>query len=442
VFSSLMGGVYWVISQVMLFWHAVWEKVLPSHNVLGTTWTWVLAIVFLVITLRVVLFPVFVKQIKSQRAMQAIQPRMKELQEKHKGDRETLQKEVMELYKTEKVNPLMGCLPMFLQIPVFIGLLHVLRHLRPGLSVQKKQLYGWTVDQFDHAVLARLFNAPIVAKFSSSTKDVLSMNANSTTVKIVAALLVVCMITTTYLTQRQMIKKTGWNTDPQQRMIQKFMLYGIPFFTLTSGWYFPIGVIIYWVTNNFITLGQQYWVLHKYPPPKVAGSTTTSSPAKAGEAKPSGGLFAAFRQAREAANGNGNGANNGPTRMGPPPKPAQAARAAKAAKVAKATAAKAQPAPAGKATTAATAGSDATVVSGGDSGNPQTNGRAATKNGAKTPAKTPAKAAPKTTAKTTTKSASKSAAEPAAVPSKAPAPKPGAKPMNPKKGGAAKRQSG
>jgi YidC/Oxa1 family membrane protein insertase len=67
----------------------------------------------------VILFPIFVKQIKSQRAMQALQPKVKELQEKHKGDRETLQKEMMELYRREKANPLMGCLPMFLQIPVF-----------------------------------------------------------------------------------------------------------------------------------------------------------------------------------------------------------------------------------------------------------------------------------------------------------------------------------
>jgi len=123
-----------------------------------------------VITLRIILFPIFVKQIKSQRAMQAIQPKMKELQQKHKGDRETLQQEVMKLYKEEKVNPLMGCLPMFLQIPVFIGLLHVLRHLRPGLSDHSKTLYGWTIGAFDDAVLARLFNAPIVAKFSSSTR--------------------------------------------------------------------------------------------------------------------------------------------------------------------------------------------------------------------------------------------------------------------------------
>ena len=84
------------------------------------------------ITVRVILFPVFVKQIKSQRAMQALQPKVKELQEKHKGDRETLQKEMMELYRQEKANPLMGCLPMFLQIPVFLGLFHVLQRLQPG----------------------------------------------------------------------------------------------------------------------------------------------------------------------------------------------------------------------------------------------------------------------------------------------------------------------
>ena len=113
-------------------WHSCgtpWSCRPPrSRHQLG----WILAIVFLVVTVRVILFPVFVKQIKSQRAMQALQPKIKELQEKHKGDRETLQKEMMELYRKEKANPLMGCLPMFLQIPVFLGLFHVLRRLEPG----------------------------------------------------------------------------------------------------------------------------------------------------------------------------------------------------------------------------------------------------------------------------------------------------------------------
>ncbi|MFB9408701.1 MULTISPECIES: membrane protein insertase YidC [Dactylosporangium] len=339
-----MAGIYWLISKVMLFWHTVWDSILPDHRVLSTNWQWVLAIVFLVITVRVVLFPIFVKQIKSQRAMQAIQPKMKELQEKHKGDRETLQKEVMKLYQEEKVNPLMGCLPMFLQIPVFIGLLHVLRHLRPGQSEHQQTLYGWTVKEFESAVDARLFDAPIVAKFSSSAADLLKIDASSTAVKIVAAILVALMITTTYLTQRQMIKKTGWNSDPQQRMIQKFMLYGIPFFTLTSGWYFPIGVIIYWVTNNAITLGQQYWVLHKYPPPANANTTTT--PFKAGgkqtaDAKQPSGFGALFSKAREQAaaqqrtNGKGGPVKatgvkaNGAKANGAAPEPAGPSRAPK-----------------------------------------------------------------------------------------------------------------
>src|ERR1051325_10273134 len=169
-----MDYIYTAISWILLRWHDLWDAVLPDGAFLGTNWQWVLAIVFLVITVRVVLFPIFVKQIKSQRAMQAIQPKMKELQQKHKGDRETLQQEVMKLYKEEKVNPLMGCLPMFLQIPVFIGLLHVLRHLRPGLSETSKTLYGWTSPAFDAAVLARLFNAPIVTKFSSSAKELVA----------------------------------------------------------------------------------------------------------------------------------------------------------------------------------------------------------------------------------------------------------------------------
>jgi len=98
-----------------------------------------------------------------------------------------------------------------------------------------------------------------------------AIDSHGPTVKIVAGILVIIMMVTTFLTSRQMILKTGWSQDPQQRMIQKLMLYGIPFSLLLSGWAFPIGVIIYWVTQNLFSLGQQYWVLHKYPPPVTAG---------------------------------------------------------------------------------------------------------------------------------------------------------------------------
>src|SRR5689334_6256749 len=252
---------YWGISWILLRWHTLWSAIGLTGAFLRTSWSWILAVVFLVITVRAILFPVFVKQIKSQRAMQALQPQVKALQEKHKGDWETLQKELMELYRDEKANPLMGCLPMFLQIPVFLGLFHVLRHVKPTMPEPLKTLYGWTVGQFDSAAAAKLFGAPIAASFKSTSAQLAALHANGVTVKVVAACLIALMITTTFLTSRQMILKTGWSEDPQQKMIQRLMLYGIPASLLISGALFPIGVIIYWVTNNLFTLGQQQWVL-------------------------------------------------------------------------------------------------------------------------------------------------------------------------------------
>ncbi|MFC7547150.1 membrane protein insertase YidC [Plantactinospora sp. GCM10030261] len=297
-----LDWIYFAISWILLAWHSAWDAIgVPAGSVLGTNWSWILAIVFLVVTVRVILFPVFVKQIKSQRAMQALQPQVKALQEKHKGDRESLQKEMMELYRKEKANPLMGCLPMFLQIPVFLGLFHVLRRLDPGKSELNKVLYGWTVEQFDSASMATLFTAPIAGKFGSTAEELAALNANGTTVKIMAGVLVLIMMLTTYLTSKQMILKTGWAQDPQQRMIQRLMLYGIPASLLISGAIFPIGVIIYWVTNNLFTLAQQQWVLRKFPPPPtmspsgkpVPAKTAGKPAAKTGPAQPakSGGLF-------------------------------------------------------------------------------------------------------------------------------------------------------
>ncbi|AGZ46851.1 membrane protein insertase YidC [Actinoplanes friuliensis] len=274
-----LDWIYYAISWILLRWHDLWDTIgIPDGPVLGTNWSWILSIVFLVVTLRVILFPVFVKQIKSQRAMQALQPKVKLLQEKHKGDRETLQKEMMELYKVEKANPLMGCLPMFLQIPVFLGLFHVLRRLSPTNSQQT--LYGWTVEQFDSATHASLFTAPLASKFGSSATELQLLGANGVTVKIIAGILVLTMMATTYLTSRQMILKTGWAEDPQQKMIQRLMLYGIPLSLLVSGSLFPIGVVIYWVTNNLFSLGQQQWVLRKFPPPPMANAKAGSTPAR------------------------------------------------------------------------------------------------------------------------------------------------------------------
>nr|WP_130513566.1 membrane protein insertase YidC [Krasilnikovia cinnamomea] len=286
-----MAVVYSAISAVLLFWHAAWDMVLGDANGWDTNWSWVLGIVFLVLTVRTALIPIVIRQVRSQRAMQLLQPKVKALQDKHKGDRETLHKELQELYRAEQINPLMSVLPMLLQAPVLIGLLHVLRHLRPTVTSETaRTLYGWTLTQFDSAANAQLFGAPIAASFS----------APGATIKIVAAVLIAVMTTTTFLTSRQMILKTGWAQDPQARTVQRLMLFGIPLSLLVSGALFPIGVVLYWVTQNLFAYGQQAWILRKYPPPATAnavgqqlvpagnsiGKQDTTSPAPKVGAKP------------------------------------------------------------------------------------------------------------------------------------------------------------
>ena len=274
-----MSVIYQAISAILLFWHSAWDALLDGATALGTSWAWVLGIVFLVLTVRALLFPVFVRQIRSQRAMQALQPKVKALQEKHRGDRDALQRELLELYRAEKANPLMGCLPIVVQIPVFLGLFHVLRHLKPAMPDALKTLYGWTGAEFDSASSATLFGAPIAASFRSTAAQLAELGAGGTTVRIVAGVLILAMMATTYLTSRQMIRKTGWAEDPQQRLVQRLMLYGVPLSLLVSGMIFPIGVILYWVTTNLFSLGQQMWVLRKYPPQAAGGPAVAAEPA-------------------------------------------------------------------------------------------------------------------------------------------------------------------
>ncbi|WP_407924549.1 membrane protein insertase YidC [Catellatospora vulcania] len=252
----MMDWIYTIVSKVLLLWHSLFDKLWGDGTWLATNWDWVLAIVFLVLTVRVILFPLFIKQIRSQRAMQTLQPQLKALQEKHKGDKETLQREMMELYRREKANPLMGCLPLLIQMPIFFGVFHVIKRLGTGTS--DETLYGWTAAQFQSGMSADLFGVSIGATFRDG-----GMAA------VLCGILGVVMIITTYMTSRQMILKTGWSEDPTQKMMQKLMLYGIPATLIISAVAFPLGLIIYWTTTNLFTLGQQMWVLKKYPPPKM-----------------------------------------------------------------------------------------------------------------------------------------------------------------------------
>ena len=222
---------------------------------------WALSIVLLTVTVRLLLFPLFVKQIKSQRRMQELAPKVKELQKLHKGDRETMNVEMMKLYKDNNANPISGCLPLLLQLPVFFALFTVIREFKPGADAR----YGLTAQQLGEGAAAKVFGAPISAAFNTSPEMLAELDARQAVVRIVAAVMVVLMGLSTFYTQKQMIARSG-TTDPQQLMVQRLLLYVLPLSFAISGAIFPIGVLLYWLTTNIWSMGQQAYVIKRMPP--------------------------------------------------------------------------------------------------------------------------------------------------------------------------------
>ena len=269
----MLDPLYEIITRVILVIHSGLSVVFSDPK---SGPGWALSIVFLTVLIRLLLFPLFVKQIRAQRAMQTLQPRVKELQGKHKGDRETLNKEMMALYKEHGANPVAGCLPLILQLPVFYALFHVLRTIRPN----GPGLYGFTPEQVDNAAHAKIFGAPIAAAFSSPTSLLHQLAASPTSVKTLSVVLIVLMGLTTFFTQRQMMGRTG-PVDPTQAMTQKVLLYVMPFSFAVFGFQFPIGVLLYWLTTNLWSMGQQFFVIRRMPPPPaLAGSAPSIGPGR------------------------------------------------------------------------------------------------------------------------------------------------------------------
>jgi YidC/Oxa1 family membrane protein insertase len=193
--------VYTGISWILLRWHQVFSF-LAGQQFLRTDWDWLLAIVLLVVTVRIVLFPLVVRQIRSQRAMQALQPRIRELQTRHKRDHGRLQRELTELYRRDRVNPLTGCLPILVQAPVFISLFWVLRRLGATRTINT-DLYTWTHEQFHSASMAQVFGAPLASRFfDPDFARFAQLHASQANARVVVAVLVLIMAVTTHLTAR------------------------------------------------------------------------------------------------------------------------------------------------------------------------------------------------------------------------------------------------
>jgi YidC/Oxa1 family membrane protein insertase len=180
LFDSLSTAVAAVLEQI----HNLLSTFLPDDS----GWAWGLSIVFLTITVRILLFPLFVKQIKSQRRMQEIAPKVKALQAKHKGDRETLNVELMKLYKDHGTNPISGCLPMILQLPIFFALFRVMNEFRPHFDDSARGFhfnakYGLSQQLIEQGANAKVFGAPISAAFTSSSKFLEVLGGNATTAR-------------------------------------------------------------------------------------------------------------------------------------------------------------------------------------------------------------------------------------------------------------------
>ncbi|MDO9379826.1 MAG: membrane protein insertase YidC [Nocardioidaceae bacterium] len=259
--DAIMTPLYYAVSAVMLAWHWLFTQVgLDSDS----GWTWALSIIGLTVTIRALLIPLFVKQIKSSRNMQMLQPKIKELQKKYGHDRERMAQEQMKLFKDAGTNPFASCLPLLLQMPVFFALFRLIDHA----AVRQQNEGLLTKADAISIQQAQLLGVQIGDRFSGGG-GVFELGDSSINVKVITATLVVLMCVTTFLTQRQLMTKNMPKEamSGQYAQQQKLLLYVLPFVFAIGGVAFPVGVLLYWTTSNTWTMGQQFYVIRNNPAP-------------------------------------------------------------------------------------------------------------------------------------------------------------------------------
>ncbi|MYV56532.1 membrane protein insertase YidC [Streptomyces sp. SID3212] len=254
-FSFITTPVSWVIVQFHSLYGAIFGP--------DTGWAWGLSIVSLVVLIRICLIPLFVKQIKSTRNMQVLQPKMKAIQERYKNDKQRQSEEMMKLYKETGTNPLSSCLPILAQSPFFFALYHVLSSIANGKTMG-------VIDQglLDSARKAHIFGAPLASKFLESSSKVEALGASLTNVRIVTAIMILLMSASQFYTQRQlMTKNVDLTVKTPYMQQQKMLMYIFPVIFAVTGINFPVGVLVYWLTTNVWTMGQQMYVINQNPTP-------------------------------------------------------------------------------------------------------------------------------------------------------------------------------
>ena len=248
--GSILSPLYTAVSWIIVQFHSLYSQVFPADS----GWAWGLAIVSLVILVRACMIPLTIKQTKSMRAMQALQPELKKIQDRYKGDRQKLAEEQMKLYKTAGANPASSCLPLLVQSPFFMSLYGVLSNVAHGKTVGVI-----TPALLVSAQAAHIFGAPLSATF---------FNSPIVNVKIVTAIMILTMCFTQFLTTRQlMTKNVDLSVKTPYMQQQKMMMYVFPVIYIFIGTNMPVGVLIYMVTSNMWTLGQQLVIIRQNPTP-------------------------------------------------------------------------------------------------------------------------------------------------------------------------------
>ncbi len=263
IFDSLAGVVAW--------FYSIW----PSYG---------MAVAFLTLTVMVVVTPLTLKSTKSMLQMQRLQPELKAIQNRYKDDRQKMNEELMAFYQENGINPLGGCLPMLIQMPVFLVLFRVVQGLTRRVTSVGEQA-GWTSGRFGSrgvldadAILSteRVFDPDNVSvtsdlyeRLSESTEMVswgidLSRSAQSVMRDSVFSalpyfILIGFVLVTSVYQQRQIQgRNTGAQINPQQQMIMKFMPYMLPVFSFTM----PAALVVYFVISNVYRIGQQGYITH------------------------------------------------------------------------------------------------------------------------------------------------------------------------------------
>ncbi|MFM1721872.1 MULTISPECIES: membrane protein insertase YidC [Rhodococcus] len=270
----MLDFIYYPVSAILWFWHTVFGAVLGPDN----GFAWGLAVVFLVFSLRLLLLWPAIRQIRTGLQMRELQPQIKALQKKHAGDRQQMALEMQKLQREHGFNPLMGCLPVLVQAPVFIGLYHVLRsfnrtgtgHGGLGMTAQDNANtanYVFSATDVQSFLSARLFGAPISVAITSPD-DVLASFASHggvPTVATIAAvaipLMVIASLATHFNARASVARQTAdASANPQTAIMNKLMLWVFPLGVLVGGPFLIIAILLYWVSNNTWTYVQQHLV--------------------------------------------------------------------------------------------------------------------------------------------------------------------------------------